>query len=317
MERLELSNKIKQSIKLISKVPTSFIDNLETEVYNKHPTPTDIGKDLDGEFDDRQLTFDFNDMEINPNHGMNHQILSRFYILRHGQTDTNLNLAGGGTTKPIHNEPQLTELGYLQSYLTGTQMANHMKDNQTYDMEVSPMIRAVETLLGLLLGILSKKYIKVNLFIDDRMIEIRGHKISDYHGLTSNHFKDIFLPLNDFLNYKLRDTINEYGYWFKNDAIEQHTEFLTRIRDKYYNGWINYRKTTIIIGHSIWISRFITHLENDNPDTEFHLVNLSINAFDLTDTLTNKGKLSREWHKLSYSNHLPITWRTGHHIPQF
>ena len=118
MERLELSNRIKSSIKLISKVPSSFIDNLEDEVYKKHPNPSDIGKDCDGEFDDRQLQFDFNDMEVNPNHGMNHQILGRFYILRHGQTDTNLNLAGGGTTKPIHNEPQLTELGYLQSYLT-------------------------------------------------------------------------------------------------------------------------------------------------------------------------------------------------------
>lgn len=309
---------LKESLKQITKINHTFIDHIEEEFLKQYPNQLSVLDITDHIEEDTNLQFDFNNLKINPNPGMSHPILSRFYIIRHGETDSNRSLAGGGLTKPKHKEAQLTELGYLQSYLTGIQLSKHMVNGQTYEFEVSAMIRALETLILILLGIMSRKQIKVNLLVDDKMIEIRGHKITDYHGLTKFQFKDLFeqLSKNDYLNYQLSEGITDKGYWFKNDGIETSQEFLERIRDKYYGDWIYYQQTTIVIGHSIWISKFISSMESDNSDSEFHLANLSINVFDLTASEKTKGKFSREWHKISYTSHLPIKWRTGHHIPQ-
>ncbi len=258
--------------------------------------------------------FNIKDPYWNNTHpGMPYPIVERLILIRHGESESNIELTTTGQTTEHAIDHKLTEVGKQQAQ----DIANFLKEKGIdYDdcnidrIHISPLWRAIETALPTLKqepysdiiypheGSSTEFHDKKKLFVVEINYELR-EKYSKEAYLVNMPYQKLYweFQLYEMINFDKEHncitkehTYEDYAKGIKPTEPtwlrqpETDTEFkgrMKRLMDSYKNQGttVKDRKQTIIFTHSQVISQLLA----GDSDHSFHLANGSISIIDIDE----------------------------------
>jgi broad specificity phosphatase PhoE len=233
------------------------------------------------------IPFDIKDpywAKIHP--GMMSRIKHRLILVRHGESESNVELTTTGLTTEFNIDHKLTDIGKEQSHDVATFL--HKKGIDSIDrIEISPLYRAVQTALPCL----------KDCFGTDQIVNF---------GLREKYSKTAYacdIPLRDnvfvrHINFD-SETMHSGRWWIREPDIDFEKRVNTLMDSWKTIGTVDERKQTLVFTHSQLISQLLS------TDKSFHLANGSISVIDIDEN--NHLNV----HMANYTAHLRIP--TGMH----
>lgn len=221
------------------------------------------------------IPFDIKDKywdNIHP--GMMTRFKHRIILIRHGESESNIELTTTGKTSEFAIDHQLTDIGREQAQ--DIEIFFDSKGLEYIDrIEISPLDRAIQTAMPCLLNN-SIKNNKNNIDIELNYELREKYNKTPYWCKFPNYLYEI-LPFIKEINFNdnIYDNKEHGREWIR----QRDSQFENRI-EKLVNSWktigtIENRKQSLIFTHSQVISQILS------SDKSFHLANGSISIIDI------------------------------------
>ena len=228
---------------------------------------------------------------LNTHPGMPCRIKHRLILVRHGESESNVELTTTGQTSEFSVDPSLTALGEEQAQdvagfleLKGIRHADRHVDR----VQISPLWRAIQTALPTL---------KNSPYCDDR--KYLGQHVDINYELREKYYKEAYWIKSPEYNYafpwhrrinlhkvRWRDQESDMvepleRYWLRQPetAVEFSERVASVMEEWKKEGTVEDRKQTIVFTHS----QFISQLLAGDSKMSFHLANGSISIIDIDE----------------------------------
>ena len=239
-----------------------------------------------------EIPFDINDKYWDTVHpGMPERIIHRLILVRHGESESNIELTTTGKTTEYAIDHELTELGKEQAQ----DVANFLETKGIIyitRIEISPLERAIQTAIPFLLKNSNKQIETLSMYYVNYELREKytkppywckmPHKL---HNICP-YYKEINFDANHNCVLKEKEWIRVYENCLVKEAgfmrmPETDIEFNKRIEELISvwksRGSVDRREQTLVVTHSQVISRILS------SDKSFHLANGSISIIDIDE----------------------------------
>lgn len=218
------------------------------------------------------IPFDIKDpywANIHP--GMRSRIKHRLILVRHGESESNIELTTTGLTSEFKKDHPLTDIGKEQAEDVANFLHKHKKgDLDAIDrIEVSPLLRAVQTADPSMLDWLYGGPIGPEQFVN---FELREKYSKSPYVCDIPMWRDSSVKHINFDDESMRS-----GRWVREPDIDFEYRVSVLMDNWKKIGAVEERKQTLVFAHSQLISQLLS------TDKSFHLANGSISVIDIDE----------------------------------
>ena len=225
--------------------------------------------------------------EVHP--GMPCRIKHRLILVRHGESESNIELTTTGQTTEHSIDTPLTALGQEQA----EDVANFLElkgikydDGHVDRVQISPLWRAIQTALPTLKN---SPYCDVKYYPGQHVdinYDLREKYSKEAYWILMPRFRSLFPYCKQLnfhkINWRVSDYDQEYAWLRQPETPVEFCERVASVMEEWKKeGTVEDRKQTIVFTHSQFISQLLT--ASPFQSMSFHLANGSISIIDIDE----------------------------------